>query len=204
MTILSSFALAGATFLLGVSPGPGVFTTISRAIASGFRNASLLVVGIVVGDVVFLLLAIYGLGFVSSVLGEFFIFVKYIGGVYLICLAYKIWTTKSLVYDRPQKKELLWKTNFFSGLFITLANPKVIVFYLGFLPAFIDLQILTTSDIYVAIFIISATLACVLLSYAYMASNAKKLLKDKKNTDKLNKISAGVMAGVGLLLIVNN
>ena len=62
MLLWSSVALIGAMFLLAASPGPGVFTAISSAIAS------LLVIGIVVGDIIFLLLTIYELNFVSQVL----------------------------------------------------------------------------------------------------------------------------------------
>jgi len=204
MTIWSSLALIGAMFLFAVSPGPGVFATISRATVSGFTNASLLVVGIVVGDIIFLLLAIYGLNLVAQVLGEFFVFVKYIGGVYLIYLGYKIWTSKILPHEIVENSELSWKTNFFSGLLIALANPKVIIFYLGFLPAFMNLEILTIADTVVVVLIVSITLAFVLLSYAYMAARARKLLKSQSAIDKLNKISGGVMMGVGSLLILKN
>ncbi len=204
MTIWSSLALIGAMFLLAASPGPGVFATISRAIASGFLNASLLVIGIVVGDIVFLLLTIYGLNLVAQVLGDFFIFVKYVGGAYLIYLGCKIWILKVLPHELVGNNELSWKTNFFSGLLITLGNPKVIIFYLGFLPAFMNLEILTTMDIIIAILIISITLASVLLSYAYMATRAKKLLKSQNAMEKLNKISSVVMISVGFLLILKN
>jgi threonine/homoserine/homoserine lactone efflux protein len=124
MTLWSSLALIGAIFLLAVSPGPGVFATISRAISSGFANASLLVVGIVVGYIIFLLLAIYGLNLVAQFLGEFFILVKYIGGAYLIYLGYKIWTSKILAHEIVGNNELSWKTNFFSGLLTQLSHIK--------------------------------------------------------------------------------
>jgi len=204
MTIWSSFALVGAMFLLAISPGPGVFATISRAIASGFKNASILIVGLVIGDIIFLLLAIYCLTFIAQILGEFFILVKYIGGTYLIYLGYKIWISKASPREIVGDNELSWSTNFFSGLLITLGNPKVIIFYLGFLPAFIDLKLLTTFDIIIAITIVSITLASVLLSYAYMATKAKKLLKNRGSIEKLNKISAGVMVSAGSLLILKN
>ena len=204
MTLWSSLALIAAMFLLAASPGPGVFATISRAIASGFTNASLLVVGIVVGDIIFLLLAIYGLNLVAQVLGNFFILVKYIGGSYLIYLGYKIWVSKVETHKILGSSELSWKTNFFSGLLITLANPKVIIFYLGFLPAFMNLEILTTTDIIISIIIVSTTLSSVLLTYAYTAIKAKELLKSQNAMDKLNKTSGGVMVGAGSLLILKN
>ncbi|HIP61638.1 MAG TPA: LysE family translocator [Sulfurovum sp.] len=204
MTLLSSLALVGAIFLLAASPGPGVFATISRAIASGFTNAAILVAGMVIGDIIFLLLAVYGLNIVAQVLGEFFVLVKYLGGMYLIYLGYKIWTSKVQAHEIAGKHELSWKTNFLSGLFITLANPKVIIFYLGFLPAFMSLESLTIIDVVTAIFIVSITLGSVLLGYAFAATKARKMLKSQSAMDRLNKTSAGVMIGAGSLLILKN
>ena len=204
MTLLSSLALVGAILLLAASPGPGVFATISRAIASGFTNAAILVAGIVIGDIIFLLLAVYGLAIVAQVLGEFFVLVKYLGGMYLIYLGYKIWTSKVQAHEITEQHVLSWKTNFLSGLFITLANPKVIIFYLGFLPAFMNLESLTIIDLVTAILIVSITLSSVLLGYAFAATKARKMLKSQSAIDRLNKTSAGVMIGAGSLLILKN
>ena len=60
MSLLSVLLLAGAMFVLAATPGPGVFATVARALASGFVPAAELVVGIVIGDLVYLLLAIWG------------------------------------------------------------------------------------------------------------------------------------------------
>jgi len=200
MTLLNSLALISAMFVLAISPGPGVFATISRAIASGFRSASLLIFGIVIGDIIYLLLAIFGLNIIAEVLGEFFILVRYIGGVYLIYLGYKIWVSNPSF--NIVKSSISWKTNFFSGLLITLSNPKVIIFYLTFLPAFIDLELLRRVDIIIILTIVSVTLSFVLLSYAYMASRAKEFVKSKKAMKRLNRVSGGVMMGAGSLLIL--
>jgi len=78
----------------------------------------------------------------------------------------------------------------------------VIIFYLTFLPAFIDLELLRRFDIIIIITIVSVTLAFVLLSYAYMASRAKEFIKSKKAIKRLNQISGGVMIGAGSLLIL--
>ena len=200
MTLLNTLALISAMFVLAISPGPGVFATISRAIASGFRSASLLIFGIVIGDIIYLLLAIFGLNIIAKILGEFFIFVRYIGGIYLIYLGYKIWVLSPSF--NIEKNSISWRTNFFSGLLITLSNPKVIIFYLTFLPAFIDLKHLKTFDIMIIITLVSVTLAFVLLSYAYMASRAKEFVKSKKAMKRLNRVSGGVMMGAGSLLIL--
>lgn len=204
MTIYSAIALAGATFLLGITPGLGVFATISRAIASGFANALFVVAGIVIGDVVYLLVAIYGLGFIATTMGELFGLIKYIGGAYLIYLGYKIYTNEVSSANILKVPKLSWRTNFSSGLLITLGNPKVIVFYLSFLPAFMELETLSSADIVATVLIVSATLSCVLSSYAYMASKAKEIFKSSSAMTRLNKISGVAMVGAGTMLILKS
>lgn len=202
MTLLNIFAFSGAMFLLAITPGPGVFATISRALASGFSSASFVVLGIVLGDIMFLLLAIFGLSAIASILGDFFILVKYLGGIYLLFLGYKILTSKENETEIKGIQELSWKRNFLTGLLITLSNPKVILFYLGFLPTFVNLQTLNTFDIITISFIVAIILGGVMLAYAYSASSAKKLFKNKNTNKKMNLLAGSVMITAGGILIV--
>jgi threonine/homoserine/homoserine lactone efflux protein len=204
MSLYSSLALIGAMFLLAASPGPGLFAVLSRALASGFNHASVVVAGLILGDLIYLLSAIYGLNAIAGIMGEFFVIIKYIGGVYLLYLGYKIWTSEVKEENIHGIKDISWNSNFLSGLFITLGNPKVIVFYLGFLPAFMNLQNLTNIDVVIAVIIVASTLAVVVLTYAYLAARSRKLFKDKSSMEKLNKASGGVMMGAGGLLILRS
>ena len=140
MDVYGVLALAGAMFILAVTPGPGVFATVARSLASGFSHAAMVVAGIVCGDLLFLLLAIYGLSFIADLLGSLFSLVKYVGGLYLVYLGLRIWFSSPQLSQVQGVHELSWKNNFLSGLVITLGNPKVMLFYLGFLPSFLDLQ----------------------------------------------------------------
>lgn len=202
MTLLNIFAFSGAMFLLAITPGPGVFATISRALASGFSSASFVVLGIVLGDIMFLLLAIFGLSAIASILGDFFILVKYLGGIYLLFLGYKILTSKENETEIKGIQELSWKRNFLTGLLITLSNPKVILFYLGFLPTFVNLQTLNIFDIITISFIVAIILGGVMLAYAYSASSAKKLFKNKNTNKKMNLLAGSVMITAGGILII--
>lgn len=202
MTLLNIFAFSGAMFLLAITPGPGVFATISRALASGFSSASFVVLGIVLGDIIFLLLAIFGLSAIASILGDFFILVKYLGGIYLLFLGYKILTSKENETEIKGIQELSWKRNFLTGLLITLSNPKVILFYLGFLPTFVNLQTLNIFDIITISFIVAIILGGVMLAYAYSASSAKKLFKNKNTNKRMNLLAGSVMITAGGILII--
>ncbi len=201
MTMWSVLALAGAMALLAITPGPGVFATVSRALASGFGHAAVLVLGIVTGDLIFLLLAIYGLAAVAQVLGEFFTVVKYLGGAYLIWLGYRIWISKPRAQQVAGVKEMSWMANYTSGLVITLGNPKVILFYLGFLPTFLDLHSLSPGDVAVAASVVSGVLGMVMLGYAWAAHRARRLFASERAERVMNRSAGGVMILAGSALI---
>jgi threonine/homoserine/homoserine lactone efflux protein len=201
MTLLNILTFTAAMFLLAITPGPGVFATISRALASGFTNASFVVLGIIIGDIIFLLLAIFGLSAIASILGELFIFVKYLAAIYLLFLGYKILTSKENETNIKAIEEFSWKKNLLTGLLITLSNPKVILFYLGFLPTFINLQTLNTIDILIISTIVTIVLGGVMLAYAYSASSARNLFKSKSSKRKMNIAAGTVMLTAGGVLI---
>lgn len=140
MTFSSIAALFGAMIVLATIPSPSVFAVVARSIASGFTHGLVTVIGIVLGDFVFIILAIYGLSAIAETMGSLFVLVKYLGSVYLIWLGIQLWRSKSNIIEVEGIKESSWLSNFLSGLFITLGDQKAFLFYLGFFPAFVDLS----------------------------------------------------------------
>jgi len=90
--------------------------------------------------------------------------------------------------------------NLLTGLLITLANPKVILFYLGLLPTFIDLTALTTSDILVVVLIVSGVLGLTMLGYALIASRARELVRNARVARAINRTAGGAMILAGATL----
>jgi threonine/homoserine/homoserine lactone efflux protein len=204
MTLFSMLALAGAMFLLAATPGPGVFATVARSLASGFGHAAVVVAGIVTGDLVFLLLAIFGLASFAELLGDFFLLVKVAGGLYLLWLGYRIWNRVPGTVEISGVRELSWRQNYVSGLVITLGNPKVILFYLGFLPTFLDLQSLASVDIAIVAMVVSLVLGGVMLGYAWSAARARELFRSEKAERTMNRFAGGVMMTTGGVLILKS
>ena len=202
MTIYSAIGFSLAIIILAATPGPGMFATIARALASGFREAFTLICGIVFGDIIFLLFAIFGLSIVAQALGDLFFIVKIFGGIYLIFLGIKIWRQKTdntnNTYKQNNKTRL---GNFTSGFLITLANPKVILFYCGFLPTFLDLQTLTMIDLAIIVTIVFTGVTCVLGTYAFLASRTRQMLTSQKTIKKFNQAAGGVMVATGVALV---
>jgi threonine/homoserine/homoserine lactone efflux protein len=205
LTLYSAFGFAVAMLVLAASPGPGVFATTARAMASGFKPALAVIWGIILGDIIFLLFAAFGLSMVARALGNLFFIVKICGGAYLVWLGIKIWLQKpELVQSHQNSSTRSYWGNFFSGLIITLSNPKVILFYCGFLPTFLDLSALTIIDLALVVAIITAVLSGVLITYAYLASRARKMFTNERAVKRLNRAAGGVMVAAGVVIAVRS
>jgi threonine/homoserine/homoserine lactone efflux protein len=202
MNLFDTLAFAGIFLALAATPGPGVFATVARALACGFAPGAFVALGIVAGDLVYLLLAVYGLAAMARALGEFFILVQYAGGAYLIWLGCRIWTTKPEARAITGIPDTSWKGNFSGGLLVTLGNPKAILFYLGFLPTFVDLNRLSPQDILLIATIIATVLGSVMLVYAWAAGQAGKLLAGDKSGKIINRIAGGIMLATGMILLL--
>jgi threonine/homoserine/homoserine lactone efflux protein len=201
LTLYSTFGFAVAMLVLAASPGPGVFATTARAMASGFKPALAVIWGIVLGDIIFLLFAAFGLSMVARALGNLFFIVKICGGAYLVWLGIKIWLQNPKTFQNSQNPNSRSKWgNFASGLIITLSNPKVILFYCGFLPTFLDLSALTIVDLTFVVAIITAVLSGVLITYAYLASRARRMFTTERAVKRLNRAAGGVMVAAGVAI----
>ena len=205
MTFYSAIGFSVAMLVLAASPGPGVFATIARALASGFRPSLVVICGIVLGDVIFLLFAAFGLAMVARSLGNLFFIVKICGGAYLIWLGVRIWFEKPrpVTPNQNVNTHSRWG-NFATGLVITLSNPKVILFYCGFLPTFLDLSALTLIDLVIVVTIITIVLGCVLGTYAFLASRARRLFTNQQALRRLNRAAGGVMVATGIAIAVRS
>lgn len=204
MTLISLFSLALAMLVLAASPGPGVFVTVARSLASGFRPALWVITGIVIGDIIYLMFAIWGLSAFARAFGDLFVIVKICGGGYLIWLGLKLFFSKPSAPSAGPPEAIHAKishsANLISGLLITLSNPKVILFYCGFLPTFADLSILKPSEIVAISAVVTVVLASVLMMYAYMASQARHLLCNDKSVKRMNRSAGGIMIATGAVI----
>jgi len=198
MTVESAIALALAVLILGVTPGPGVLATVARVLASGLRRTLPFMLGIVAGDLVFLGLALVGLAVIATRYAPLFLAVKLVGGLYLIYLGIRLWrAAPSATSGAAAPVEHGVLRPFTSGLLITLSNPKVIVFYAGFLPAFTDLAALGPGDALIIAGIVALTIMVVLLGYGLGVHRARAVLRSARAARYLNRSAGGLMVGAG-------
>jgi len=141
---------------------------------------------------------------IAQTLGSFFVVVKIIGGAYLIFLGLKIWRSKPPSARQTNQKNGLKYGNYLTGIVITLSNPKVILFYCGFLPTFMDLPSLGLFDICIAAVTVSVVLSSVLIFYAYIANRARQFFASPRSVKRLNRTAGGVMIATGVAIAVKS
>ncbi len=202
MDFLASLAFSGALFIFMASPGPGTFAVVARGLGSGFSHAFSMSLGMVLGDLVFLLMAIFGLNAIAHMMGDIFIIVKYIGGLYLIYLGIKIFKSKPSQKAIKSSKSISLSRDFISGFLICISNPKVILFYLGFLPTFVNLETLTSGDIVLVSSLVIIILTVVLGGYSFFAARAREAIKKPRTQTIMNRFAGSIMVGAGTALIM--
>jgi threonine/homoserine/homoserine lactone efflux protein len=199
MTIESILALFVAMLISAAVPGPGVVACVARAIASGFQDTLYVIGGILIGNIAFLMIAIFGLVAAAQTLGSLFIVVKYLGALYLIWLGLKLWRSTpnreiSIINGRSSSS----MSSFLTGLVVPFSNSSVIFFYISLLPSFIDLTSLSWTDVLIAMFVISIALLTVLTIYSYSAAKVRKIFRNHKALRRLNRGAGTLMIGTGV------
>jgi threonine/homoserine/homoserine lactone efflux protein len=202
MNTTSIISLAIAFFVLAVTPGPGVLATVGRSLSSGFKPAAFFVLGILCGDIFFLTLAIFGLGVVATAMGKFFIIVKILSGGYLVYLGAKLLLNPpGAVEVAVQNKDGMTFKNTLSGFGLTLSNPKTILFYVSFLPTFMNVTKFNLDDFLIASTEVFIVIGGVLLSYAYLTGYVRNFFSHSKYIKRMNRTSGAVLITVGIVLV---
>ncbi|BAZ92838.1 lysine exporter protein [Thiohalobacter thiocyanaticus] len=195
-------ALFAAMAILAAVPSVSVAAVSARAASAGFTQGAITAMGVVAGDLVFILLALFGLALLVEALGEMFFLIRYLAAGYLLWLGLSLWrsTTRARVTDAAGDGSS-W-SSFMTGLMITLGDQKAVLFYLGFLPAFIQMDSLTSVD--VAAVALTAVLAVggVKLGYAFVAGRVGRRL-DQRAGRLLNRVAAGVMVVVAIVMFIS-
>jgi threonine/homoserine/homoserine lactone efflux protein len=204
MTLGTIATLFFTLAILAALPSTSVIAVISRSIAGGFGHGIATSIGIVVGDICFIIIAILGLSVVAEAMGDLFLWVKLCASIYLIWFGIGLWRSvpAATKVDTIQQKSLI--SSFSCGLFITLGDQKAILFYLGFFPAFIDLDNLSQTDIGIIIMITIVAVGGVKVAYAFASHQASALLKDRSAKIMLNRLAGSAMLAAGCYLIVTS
>ena len=137
LPVIIAFALAA--FVLAITPGPDMALFVSRTINWGRAHAYIAMFGAAIGILLHAILAALGLSVLLAASPTAFFVVKIAGAAYLLFLAIQaVRSGGGLTLRRAAAKEPTYKASFLTGLGSNLTNPKVILFFVTFLPQFIS------------------------------------------------------------------
>jgi len=201
MTFESGIIFFLAIIIFAITPGPGVFALLSKAMTQGAKSCLPMAWGMAVSDSIYLVLACYGLATIAENWGELFTLIRIVGAAYLIYLGWKMWHSSSTL-NKDQSNETLKSQSmvFVQGFLISASNPKVILFYIAFLPTFMDLSILTQQDIFIAVMLCLVGLMIGLMAIAFSASWARHYFKSERAMRGLNRAAGSIMAAAGIYI----
>lgn len=199
MALENWLAFIAASAVVLVIPGPTILTVISYSIAHG-RKANLpLVVAVALGDSTALVFSLLGLGALLTTSALWFMAVKLIGGAYLLFLGVKL--IKAGVHSTqpsmPEPSGSAWRL-FANTYLITALNPKGIIFFIAFLPQFIDHAARVAPQLWLLAitFVVLATVNATL--YTLFAASARRLLRSSRVQRRFNICGGSLLTAAGI------
>ena len=189
---LSTFAFTYA--IVCAVPGPGVAAIVARGLGGGFAGALPMVLGILVGDLIYLTFAAFGLAAIATYFGAIFVVIRYLSAAYLLYIAWKFWTARPGSEQIGPKVEEHWTRTLLAGLSLTLGNPKTIVFYLALLPTVVPLDKITLAGFLELAAIVIIVLLISGCAYAALAAGAREFFKSPVALRRLNRFTGGILA----------
>jgi len=192
-------AFVAASAVLLIIPGPTILTVISYSMAHGRRANVPLVAAVALGDSTALMVSLLGLGALLATSAFWFTAVKWAGGLYLLYLGVKLLRAgiSSTELATPSAPRSRWRL-FANTYLVTALNPKGIVFFVAFLPQFIDPSAGVTQQLWVlaVTFVTMATLNASL--YAVFAASARKLLASPRAQRRFNLAGGSLLGAAGV------
>lgn len=192
-----TFVAASAVLLL--IPGPTILTVISYSMSHGYKAKIPLILAVAFGDSTALALSLLGLGVLLAESAFWFQAVKWVGGLYLIFLGIKLFMAgiKPTIINKNEEKASSWKL-FVNTYLITALNPKGIIFFVAFLPQFINTNGDITAQLWVlaVTFVALATLNATM--YAVFAGKAQQVLSSPRTQRIFNVCGGSLLFTAGI------
>lgn len=192
---------AGALLILFMTPGPVWVALLARSLSGGFHAAWPLALGVVVGDVIWPLVAVFGLTWLVSEFAGFMTLLQWVAVAVFILMGVMLirHADKSLERNSRLTRPGMW-AGFVAGLAVILGNPKAILFYMGVLPGFFDLTRATGPDI---VIICCLSFVIPLMGNLFLAASVDRvrgLLQSPTAVRRVNLTAGWLLIGVGVVI----
>jgi threonine/homoserine/homoserine lactone efflux protein len=193
----------GASVLITLSPGPDNLLIVQQGVQRGRRAALPLAVGMVSGVSVHILLAVVGVSALIVASELVFNLIRLLGAGYLIYIGVVTLMDTDTSEVASDNTERLWSRMFFQGVTMNLLNPKVGVFFLAFLPGFVDWESFAPRTQMVALgvgFMLQAY--AIFIAIALFASKFGYLISMKWIRNFLRYCASSVMVIIGASIVI--
>ncbi|MDN3667515.1 LysE family translocator [Algibacter miyuki] len=202
--IINFEAFVIASLIMNFTPGADTMYILGRSIAQGKKAGILSALGISTGAVFHIIFATLGLSIILAKSATAFEIVKYLGAAYLIFLGLKsIFKKQNETFDLDDEhKTVNYKKIYLSGVLTNVLNPKVALFFLAFLPQFIDPNYVQNALPFLMLgitFLITGTIWCLMLAL-FASKLSQRIRANYKIKIWLDKITGGIFVALGIKL----
>ncbi|HVB67776.1 MAG TPA: LysE family translocator [Acetobacteraceae bacterium] len=195
-----AFALAYS--LMALAPGPVVLLVVSHAVAHGRRTAGAVVAATVLGDAACLVAAVGGVGAILAASALAFTVLKLAGAAYLVFLGVKLWRAPPVPVAATAPAGSLWRV-FVHAFLTAVLNPKSILFFMVFVPQFLD----TKSPLPPQLAAMAASiLICGVLvdgGYTVFAASLRRFIRAPGAQGVVNRLAGGTLIAEGAIAAVS-
>ena len=184
---------------LTLTPGPNGLLALTHGAIYGTRKTIATIFGGSVGFASVIGLSMFGIGALLAASSQALIVLKFLGGAYLVWLGIQVWRSPSLGEASPKVLERVSSASLFRhGALAALTNPKGILFFVAFLPQFIDPAISLLTQFVV----MAATFVVIEFIYEYVVASLANKIQPwlAKFGKKVNRVFGGIFMAIGVAL----
>lgn len=198
MALETWFAFVAASAVLLVIPGPTILLVVSYGLGRGWRAALPSAVGVALGDFTAMTLSMLGIGALLAASATLFTVLKLAGAAYLVWLGVKLWRAGGSLDAQPRTDRASAAKMAAHAWLVTTLNPKSIVFFVAFLPQFLD----RNADFWSQMLVLESTFLALAfanaLAYGLVASRARSLVRNGRAIGVFNKVGGTLLVGAGV------
>ncbi|MCF6439186.1 LysE family translocator [Pseudoalteromonas luteoviolacea] len=197
MVLSDWFILVLACSAMSFSPGPNAMLALTTSIKSGHSKGLQLVLGGALGFAVLILCALFGLNSMVVASEQLIDWFKVIGSGYLLYLATSTWinSSKGLVEASSEVRS----GYFFKGFLLALSNPKIILFWIAFIPTIVDVSTIDFSFVLILLLTFLVIEVFAEGGLVLLGAKAQKILQ--KHVTRIERVSAIILAGFAVLIL---
>ncbi|MFZ6693790.1 LysE family translocator [Undibacterium sp. SXout20W] len=205
LSFQTALTFFGVSILLGLSPGPDNVFVLMQSATQGRKAGMLVVLGLCTGLVVHTIAIALGLAAVFAASAMAFLVLKLFGAAYLAYLAWGAWRAPVSADTSINASPLRPRDLYLRGIIMNLTNPKVVFFFLAFLPQFVSAERGSVAFQFVelgCLFILATIVAFGSISY-FAATVGQRLRGSAKAQRWMNRTAAIVFTGLALKLALS-